>query len=189
MRAYSTVYKGIRFRSRLEAKWAWMFDQFGWPWEYEPFELNNYIPDFIIPFKFGGDMLIEVKPIVNHERESYSAAIAKIEQSGWFSGKNPDGAVSGSVTILGASIWVHPWKGHHIVGLQFDDTSWLNEWTDSFVLRCRDCQKVFPYPSHGERSCRWCGSDDKHYMWSDHFDVGSYWIGAKNHFQWKGQRT
>lgn len=46
-----TVYKGCRFRSRLEARWAVFFDALGVEWEYEPegFELpsgRRYLPDF-----------------------------------------------------------------------------------------------------------------------------------------------
>lgn len=46
-----TVYKGYRFRSRLEARWAVFFDALGIEWEYEPegFVLPNgmkYLPDF-----------------------------------------------------------------------------------------------------------------------------------------------
>ena len=32
-----TLYGGVRFRSRLEARWAaFFFDVAGWSWEYEP---------------------------------------------------------------------------------------------------------------------------------------------------------
>ncbi len=49
-----TVYKGYRFRSRLEARWAVFFDACGVKWEYEPegFELEDgtwYLPDFYLP--------------------------------------------------------------------------------------------------------------------------------------------
>lgn len=49
--AKETQYKGYRFRSRLEAKWAVFFDALGIEWEYEPegFRLPNgkgYLPDF-----------------------------------------------------------------------------------------------------------------------------------------------
>lgn len=48
-----TRYKGYRFRSRLEARWAVFFDTAGIKWEYEPegFELpsgRKYLPDFRI---------------------------------------------------------------------------------------------------------------------------------------------
>lgn len=49
-----TNYKGCRFRSRLEARWAVFFDNLGIEWEYEPegFELpdgTRYLPDFYLP--------------------------------------------------------------------------------------------------------------------------------------------
>jgi hypothetical protein len=47
-----TQYKGYRFRSRLEARWAVFFDALGIEWEYEPqgFVVGNtpYLPDFYI---------------------------------------------------------------------------------------------------------------------------------------------
>lgn len=50
MKAIETHYKGYRFRSRLEARWAVFFDAMGLRWEYEPegFELPSgcYLPDF-----------------------------------------------------------------------------------------------------------------------------------------------
>ena len=49
--AIPTTYKGIRFRSRLEARWAAMFDICGWRWEYEPLDLPGWIPDFLIHTK------------------------------------------------------------------------------------------------------------------------------------------
>src|SRR3990167_4035696 len=59
--AKPTEYRGTMFRSRLEARWAAFFDLVGWKWVYEPFELNYYIPDFIL---IGKDqtVLVEVKP-------------------------------------------------------------------------------------------------------------------------------
>jgi len=60
-----TKYKGIEFRSRLEARWAVFFDTLEIRWEYEPecFDLGNgiyYTPDFkVYPnekglFEFSG---------------------------------------------------------------------------------------------------------------------------------------
>lgn len=48
-----TEYKGYRFRSRLEARWAVIFDALGAKWEYEPegFDLGDglyYLPDFLL---------------------------------------------------------------------------------------------------------------------------------------------
>lgn len=53
MKAIETKYKGYRFRSRLEARWAVFLDSFNEPWEYEieGFELSSgrYLPDFWLP--------------------------------------------------------------------------------------------------------------------------------------------
>lgn len=53
-----TFYKGYRFRSRLEARWAVFFDSMGIEYQYEPegfeIDLNDgekifYLPDFYLP--------------------------------------------------------------------------------------------------------------------------------------------
>ena len=50
IKAIETEYKGYRFRSRLEARWAVFFDACGFKWEYEPqgYEIDGvmYLPDF-----------------------------------------------------------------------------------------------------------------------------------------------
>ncbi len=58
--AIPTTYAGVNFRSRLEARWAAMFDLLGWKWEYEPLDLDGYIPDFVLGFE--RPMLVEIKP-------------------------------------------------------------------------------------------------------------------------------
>lgn len=67
LRSLPTYYKGITFRSRLEARWAIFFDRLGLQWEYEPEGLEihrrsfsffaqqslpekfGYVPDFYLP--------------------------------------------------------------------------------------------------------------------------------------------
>lgn len=63
LRAIETRYRGYRFRSRLEARWAVFFDNLGLQWEYEPegFELPGgvrYLPDFYLP---ALDVWVEIK--------------------------------------------------------------------------------------------------------------------------------
>jgi hypothetical protein len=36
IRAIETLYRGCRFRSRLEARWAVFFQTLGVPWHYQP---------------------------------------------------------------------------------------------------------------------------------------------------------
>jgi hypothetical protein len=54
IKAIETQYKGYRFRSRLEARWAVFFDALGIEWEYEKegYDLGEagwYLPDFWLP--------------------------------------------------------------------------------------------------------------------------------------------
>jgi hypothetical protein len=65
IKAIETKYKGYRFRSRLEARWAICFDELGVKWEYEPqgFDLGEagwYLPDFWLPAQ---QCWIEIKPL------------------------------------------------------------------------------------------------------------------------------
>lgn len=50
--AIPTRYRGCRFRSRLEARWAVFFDHLGIGWQYEPqgFHIggHSYLPDFLL---------------------------------------------------------------------------------------------------------------------------------------------
>lgn len=69
--AIPTVYKGVQMRSRLEARWAAFFDLMGYDWQYEPIDLDGWIPDFSVRIKrekkFPADdirpYLMEVKPL------------------------------------------------------------------------------------------------------------------------------
>lgn len=54
LKPIETRYSGYRFRSRLEARWAVLFDELAIKYEYEPegFELISgpYLPDFWLPY-------------------------------------------------------------------------------------------------------------------------------------------
>lgn len=82
--AIPTKYAGVQFRSRLEARWAAMFDLLGWKWEYEPIDLNGYIPDFIVTkvSNFTLHELFEVKPA--GDVRAMQDAEHKIDTSGWW---------------------------------------------------------------------------------------------------------
>jgi hypothetical protein len=60
-RGIPTKHAGTQFRSRLEARWACFFDLLGWRWEYEPFDLDGYVPDFLLLGK--ASVIVEVKPL------------------------------------------------------------------------------------------------------------------------------
>ncbi len=70
IKAIETRYKGYRFRSRLEARWAVFFDALGYEWQYEvegyQKDVGNdegerticYLPDFYLP---KSETWVEVK--------------------------------------------------------------------------------------------------------------------------------
>lgn len=71
--AVPTVYRAVRFQSKLEACWAHLFDQIGMPWEYEPrLEISGWLPDF----RLFGRFLVEVKPVYPH---GFSMAFEEFE--------------------------------------------------------------------------------------------------------------
>lgn len=83
IQAIETVYKGYRFRSRLEARWTVFFDAMGVKWEYEPegYVLDDgtkYLPDFYLHInrrhlqgepKERGGVWVEVKGEMTEEDE------------------------------------------------------------------------------------------------------------------------
>jgi hypothetical protein len=80
VRAIETEYAGVRFRSRLEARWAVFFDALGvsWRYEHEGFELpsGRYLPDFWLP---DVDVWVEIKgrkPTDDEERLCHELANA-----------------------------------------------------------------------------------------------------------------
>ena len=65
IKAIETEYRGFRFRSRLEARWAVFFDAAGIAWEYEPegYDCDGvlYLPDFRIIVNDEFWLYVEVK--------------------------------------------------------------------------------------------------------------------------------
>jgi hypothetical protein len=75
VKAHPTMYNGVQYRSRLEARWAAFFDLIGWQHEYEPIDLPGWSPDFRVVFPCGHSecsgshtLLVEVKPYFRLEQ-------------------------------------------------------------------------------------------------------------------------
>lgn len=61
--ATPAVYRGVQFRSTLEAQWAAFFDIAGWPWAYEPrVPMDFWVPDFELRGA-RWPIYVEVKPV------------------------------------------------------------------------------------------------------------------------------
>lgn len=63
------VYHGVKFRSRLEARFAWHLDSIGESWAYEPRIYGHYLPDFEI-IGASRPTFIEVKPTLEEVQEA-----------------------------------------------------------------------------------------------------------------------
>ena len=77
-----TEYKGYRFRSRLEAKWAVFFDEAQIPWRYEieGYKLSNgvcYLPDFYLP---TFQIYVEIKPDIQRTEKGWGAKVEEWEE-------------------------------------------------------------------------------------------------------------
>ncbi|MFF8869476.1 PDDEXK family nuclease [Streptomyces massasporeus] len=78
IRPIETRYKGYRFRSRLEARWAVFMDHLGIPWDYEPqgylVDGQPYLPDFLVrPDDKDGAFWLEIKGSFPTEGERLKA--------------------------------------------------------------------------------------------------------------------
>lgn len=176
--AIPTKYRGLQFRSRLEAQWAAFFDLLEWPWEYEPLDLNGYIPDFVLLFEAPGKkVLVEVKPAL--DAEQMKPHMGKIIGSGW----------ADDFLIVGATgptaIRIGPWDSHQVhIGLLYD-FSWSMEGAARIGL-CRQGHWGF---DHDEASwaCRVCGTH-KGITYGNRLEpLQELWHRAKNLTQWRGQ--
>ena len=141
IKAIETTYRGFRFRSRLEARWAVFFDSIGIPFEYEPqgFEFEDgtkYLPDFYLP---DCKQFFEVKGIM----DDYD--LHKIE----------------SLIKSGYSVTVGYDNGY------FDA---CNEWWEegyslasphySVLAKCNKCGKYWFMGIDGSYRCQCCGHYD-----------------------------
>jgi hypothetical protein len=62
VRAIETIYRGVRYRSRLEARWAAYFDLVGIRHLYEPLDFDGWTPDFLLTFG-PLEVACEIKPV------------------------------------------------------------------------------------------------------------------------------
>lgn len=46
----SAIYKGLQFKTSLEARWAAFFDLAGWEWHVNPAPVGDWLPDFKVSF-------------------------------------------------------------------------------------------------------------------------------------------
>jgi len=152
IKAIETQYRGYRFRSRLEARYAVFFDALGITWQYELEgydlgELGWYLPDFWLPEvrtrEGNPGTWIEVKGTEPTEKEmACGAALARGSEHPVLIGVGMPDRQSDS--YYPGNLW-------EVDG--FGDT-WMA------FLMCRDCGCIYiHFPGEGSyRLCPECGS-------------------------------
>jgi len=172
-----TLYRGTRFRSRTEARWAVLFDELGWGWVYEPRDLAGYIPDFILRLD-EAPLLVEVKgdavtveQLVEHAH--------KIEISGW----------DGEALLVGAAPWhltssqpLIGWFGERVrIG---EDLEW--SWGDARLFDCISCGHTSVLAASGSWRCRICGegAGNEHVGAVLSIPLEAAWAKSSNRVQW-----
>lgn len=136
-----TVYKGYRFRSRLEARWAVFFDALDIEWYYEPegFQLSDgtmYLPDFYLP---QCKTFFEVKGIMKEEDQH-------------------------KIDLLSADLKMPVAVGYADMTFQSPD-NWYNSYqlspkSESLLVVCDKCDKPYFVGNLGCYECLCCGYYD-----------------------------
>lgn len=171
-----TRYAGTIFRSRLEARWAALFDLLQWQWTYEPFEADHYVPDFLI----GGwsPMVVEIKPAA--AEPDYQDALLKVAP-------RLENCWDNDILIVGASpiascfescCDLHPPAGLLGRGLVFRTGCWF---------RCPQCTSLAIAYEDKHFEGRPCGHDGIGPGGAARA-VQSAWADATNAVRWEPKR-
>ena len=192
-----TTYSGGRFRSRLEARWAAMFDLLDWAWTYEPFDGAGYVPDFLVT----GDraLLVEVKPAADTTQLAHEWTKVRDGLTGHW---------DGDVLLLGATPLPHQRDGsawgwdepdRPCAGLLAEyhpghgpDDPWGPQnpsWTldDAQWITCRACDRRAVFHASHTYASRPCG----HYSGDDYLGtfhtarIHELWARAGSAVQWR----
>lgn len=159
IKAIETIYKGYRFRSRSEARWAVFFDYAGIKYQYEPegIKLSDgtlYLPDFYLP---ECDTWFEVKGVLDEvDKHKVLQLISDTQKP----------AVIGysDLTFQASDNWTDE-DGKHFE-LTTKDSSWL--------CVCKKCKKPWFMGGNGGWTCLNCGAYDGDW----HFEIALEGAGS-----------
>lgn len=133
IKAIPTLYAGVQFRSRLEARWAAFFDLCGLQWEYEPEDFHGYIPDF----KLFDSLYVEVKPISGRFP---SEVIDKAYKSGM---KGPLLCLGRKPVALDAVAWDRPIHSSWIGTMEWRDEPGESDFSRVMGILRSDARTTF----------------------------------------------
>lgn len=147
MKAIRTEYKGILFRSKLEAQWAKFMDSIQMPWIYEPdgFEFSDgtrYLPDFYLP---DSKQWFEVKGVLDDLDEHKIEMLCR---------------ESGHDVVIGYANGEFEMCDTCMMDMDERRTlSWYPK-CDTHINRCAACKKISFMNDIGSYMCQCCGAYD-----------------------------
>lgn len=152
--AIKTEYRGIVFRSKLEAKYARAFDILGIAWTYEErnFMFDDgtcYAPDFYMP---EIDTFFKVKGVLDGESERKVKSLARIGN------RVVVGGADGSMTMLN--------------GTRCGCYARFGDEDEAILTSCASCGRMFFVGNGDGWACAACGEyDGDHHLTSWHTNV------------------
>lgn len=202
MKAIPTTYKGVNYRSMLEARYAAWFDLSGIRADYEPEAFDGYIPDFMLSnLRCQHHMVVEVKG----RFESFD--LAKIRRSGW----GRDGYETDEREQLYKQLLSKPWDRSEIgrarTSAILDDIMWAESpfWGNILVLDGRGPSNATLFwrsPANNYQGTERrrqidlfynpegvVGSREDSPYWMPKDATEDTWLEAGNLVQWRGART
>lgn len=180
IKAIPTVYNGRQYRSRLEARWAAFFDLVGWRYEYEPFDLPGWIPDFLLLGK--APVLVEVKPVMKFPKD-VAGEIEKVVPKGY------------ELLIVGCSLQIDPDDSDYerAFGWLYEDCGDEFGWDLAVLGRWRlGDGRIGFCSSEGGYGDRISGAYDGGSWGEDVFCMSEalkLWSRAGNLTQWRGKQS
>jgi hypothetical protein len=168
-----TVYGNRTHRSRLEARWAAFFFDIYWRAEYEPFDLDGWIPDFALAGAGGKVILAEVKPIFARDEQ----ACRKLEKAA---------ANQYELLLLGIGPFESAEWGGHAAAI-----GWLYEpcggWDEALLGLSAKTGRYDFFHASGSYGYRISGEDDgTHHIKPTDFTAARHlWAAAGDAVQWR----
>jgi hypothetical protein len=173
IKAIPTIYKGVQFRSRLEATWAAFFDLINIQWEYEPphISFNKWIPDFVLLGNKKPNILVEVKPII-HYKEFDDFIVWNSKFYTILLGIQP--FITEQMQVVGIGWSLQEYNDYDEIALKTQDFEFfgISEVLYNWQNKLNDLG--------GRDSHKWFIESDKFYK------IQNLWTIAKNRTQYKG---
>ena len=190
--AIPTLYRGRMYRSRLEARWAAFFDRLGWTYEYEPFDLGKWSPDFLLP---GLNLMVEVKPFpASSARSDFDFdAWGKISQA-CLQLNRPESILLLPVSPIFRTIAQIGWLGFPEDEFKFKCEAWLGYFQDYDRPKFITWLFAISDPGNAVDPIGWRFPDGEKFKTSDYWvqpyveHVEALWADACNAVQWEPSR-